>query len=99
MKLPSASVVIPCYNAARWIGGAIESALAQTVPVEVIIVDDGSDDESLDRVRAFGNAVQLLALDHRGGNFARNTGWRAAHGEWVQFLDADDYLEPPKIAV
>lgn len=98
MKAPSVSVVIPCFDAEAWIAGAIESALAQTVPVEVIVVDDGSRDCSVDRVRTFGNAVRLLTSEHRGGNFARNTGWRAADSEWVQFLDADDYLEPPKIA-
>jgi hypothetical protein len=99
MKPPPVSVVIPCFNAGKWIAGAIESALAQTLPVEVIVVDDGSRDDSIDRVRGFGNAVHLLVTEHRGGNFARNTGWRAAAGEWVQFLDADDYLEPRKIAV
>lgn len=98
MKPPSVSVVIPCFDAEPWIAGAIESALAQTVPVEVIVVDDGSRDNSVGRVRAFGDAVRLLTTEHRGGNFARNTGWRAAGGEWVQFLDADDCLEPPKIA-
>lgn len=93
------SVVIPCFNAERWIAAAVRSALEQTWTLrEVIVVDDGSSDGSLEIVRGFGETIQLLATDHRGGNAARNHGLHEARGEWVQFLDADDYLQPEKVA-
>ena len=93
------TIAIPCYNAARWIGAAIQSALEQEWPEkEVIVVDDGSTDRSRDAVRAFGDRVRLLEGGHRGGNAARNTALQAARGEWVQFLDADDFLLPQKIS-
>jgi glycosyltransferase involved in cell wall biosynthesis len=96
---PVVSIAIPCFNSARWLGQAIESALAQTWPEkEVIVVDDGSTDGSADVARQFGDRIQLIVTENRGGNRARNSAWQAARGEWVQFLDADDYLEPEKIA-
>ena len=96
---PPVSIAIPCFNAAQWLGAAIESALAQTAPgCEVIVVDDGSTDGSVKIARGFGTRVQLITGAHRGGNAARNTALHAAGGEWMQFLDADDYLEPQKIA-
>ncbi|HYR59060.1 MAG TPA: glycosyltransferase family 2 protein [Chthoniobacteraceae bacterium] len=92
------TIAIPCYNAGQSIGAAIRSALEQEWPdTEVIVVDDGSSDRSVEQVRAFGDRVQLLAGAHRGGNAARNTALHAARGEWVQFLDADDFLEPQKL--
>jgi glycosyltransferase involved in cell wall biosynthesis len=99
MKPQAVTIVIPCHNAARWIGAAIESALAQTWPEkEVIVVDDGSTDGSTEIVRGFGERVIFLETEHCGGNHARNAALKMASGEWVQFLDADDYLEPEKIA-
>jgi hypothetical protein len=99
MKPQAVSIVIPCFNAARWLSAAIESALAQTWPEkEVIVVDDGSTDGSAKIARGFGERVTLLETEHCGGNHARNAALKVASGEWVQFLDADDYLEPEKIA-
>lgn len=96
---PLVSIGIPSFNSARWLGQAIESALAQTWPErEVIVVDDGSTDESPEIARKFGSRVQVIVTENRGGNHARNQALRAARGEWMQFLDADDYLEPEKIA-
>jgi GT2 family glycosyltransferase len=96
---PFVSIGIPCFNAERWISGAIESAIRQTwTDKEVIVVDDGSTDESRRRIAEFGERVRLIEGDHRGGNHARNQVLRNARGEWVQFLDADDYLEPDKIS-
>jgi glycosyltransferase involved in cell wall biosynthesis len=93
------SVLIPCFNAARWVGGAIRSALEQTYPrKEIIVVDDGSADESIDVIKSFGNAVRWEAGHHRGGNPTRNRLLELARGEWVQYLDADDYLLPDKTA-
>jgi glycosyltransferase involved in cell wall biosynthesis len=96
---PRVSICIPCFNAERWIAEAVRSALNQTWPEkEVIVVDDGSTDGSLAVLEKFGSAVRVLAGEHRGGNAARNLAWQSAQGEWIQFLDADDYLLPEKIA-
>ena len=99
MKTPIVSIGIPCFNAARWLREAIESALAQTWPAtEVIVVDDGSTDDSAAIARGFGERIRVIETENRGGNHARNCALREARGEWLQFLDADDYLEPAKIA-
>jgi hypothetical protein len=93
------TIGIPCYNSERWIGAAIESALQQTWPAcEVIVVDDGSSDRSVEIARAFGDRVRVFTAEHRGANHARNRVLRESRGEWLQFLDADDYLEPEKVA-
>jgi len=93
------TIGIPCFNAEQWIGAAIESALGQTwSEKEVIVVDDGSNDGSRERIESFGDRVRLIRSEHRGGNHARNEILRNARGEWIQYLDADDYLEPEKIA-
>ena len=96
--LPKVSILIPCYNAEPWIEQAIRSALEQTWPnKEVIIVDDGSTDGSLDVIRSFGDCVRFETGPNRGGNVARNHLLELAGGEWLQYLDADDYLLPEKI--
>jgi hypothetical protein len=96
---PLVTIAIPCYNAGRWIAAAVRSALDQTWPEkEVIVVDDGSTDESRSELEKFGGAIRVIRGEHRGGNAARNQALAAARGEWVQFLDADDYLEAEKIA-
>lgn len=92
------SILIPCFNAEPWIGECIESALAQTWPEkEVIVVDDGSTDGSLDIVRRFGDRIRWESGLNRGGNAARNRLFELARGEWLQYLDADDYLKPAKV--
>jgi GT2 family glycosyltransferase len=94
------SIVIPCYNAARWLAATLESALAQTWPnLEIIVVDDGSKDDSLAIARRFeGEKLRVVAQPNRGASAARNHGLRQARGEFIQFLDADDLLAPDKIA-
>jgi hypothetical protein len=94
------SICIPVFNAERWLAAAIESALAQTwQEKEVIVVDDGSTDRSWEIANQFcDRGVRVLDGKHQGGNAARNAALREARGEWVNFLDADDYLEPVKIA-
>jgi glycosyltransferase involved in cell wall biosynthesis len=93
------SILIPCYNAAEWVGDAIRSALAQTWPnKEVIVVDDGSTDASLSVIRSFGDAIRYETGPNRGGNVARNRLLELASGQWLQYLDADDYLLPDKIS-
>src|SRR6202011_1477360 len=92
------SILIPCYNAERWVAQAIESALRQTWPEkEIIVVDDGSTDGSLAIIESFGDRIRWETGPNRGGNVARNRLLELAHGEWLQYLDADDYLLPMKI--
>jgi glycosyltransferase involved in cell wall biosynthesis len=96
---PLVSIGIPCYNAARWIAGSVQSALDQTWPSrEVIVADDGSTDATLDILGEFGDRIRVERAAHGGANRARNLLLKAARGEWLQYLDADDYLRPEKIA-
>lgn len=95
---PLVSIIIPCINAAAFVREAIESGLAQTYPnFEVIVVDDGSTDDSLGIIRFFEERIRVLAQTNQGGSAARNTGLQAANREFVQFLDADDVLYPDKM--
>ena len=92
------SILIPCHNAERWIAQCIESALGQTWPdKEVIVVDDGSTDGSLAIIQSFGDRIRVESGPNCGGNVARNRLLKLARGEWLQYLDADDYLLPEKI--
>lgn len=93
------SVIIPAYNAQRWLRDAIDSALQQTWPsIEVLVVDDGSKDDSVGIARSYGESVRVLEAQENGGPaVARNRGLQAARGEWIQFLDADDRLLPEKV--
>lgn len=94
------SIVIPAYNARRWIGESIESALAQTWPAkEIIVVDDGSRDGTHEIAQRYvSRGVRVLNQENRGASAARNAGLRLARGSYIQFLDADDLLHPQKIA-
>jgi glycosyltransferase involved in cell wall biosynthesis len=92
------SILIPCFNSERWIAHAIRSALLQTWPnKEVIVVDDGSADGSPEVIRQFGTAIRYEIGPHRGGNATRNRLMELAEGDWLQYLDADDFLLPEKI--
>lgn len=96
---PLVTIAIPCFNNGQWLRQAVESALAQTWPaVEVIVVDDGSTDGSPEIAQSFGFQIRLFQTPHGGAPQARNQALAQARGAWVQFLDADDYLEPEKIA-
>jgi glycosyltransferase involved in cell wall biosynthesis len=96
---PLVSILIPCYNAERWIGQAIESALTQTqCKKEVIVLDDGSTDRSLDIIQQFHDSIRWETGPNRGGGKARNELLTLARGDWIQYLDADDYLRPGKLA-
>ncbi len=93
------SVVIPAYNAEAFIEHAIGSVLAQTYePVEVIVVNDGSTDRTVDRVASYKDSVRLVNQRNLGLSRARNAGIRAATGEFVAFLDADDYWKAGKLS-
>lgn len=97
---PLVSIIIPAYNTGRYLEPTIRSALDQTWPhIEVIVVDDGSTDGSLEVARRFeGPRLHVIVQKNRGSCAARNTGARAARGDYVQFLDHDDLLAPDKIA-
>ena len=93
------SVVVPAYNAARHIGGAVSSALAQTLDdVEVVVVDDGSTDATAAIAAAHGERVRVVSQPHAGVAAARNRGIAAAQADLVAFCDADDILLPGHLA-
>ena len=94
------SVVIPCYNAEKFIGKAIESVLSQTYsPHEIIVVDDGSTDGSVDVIKKYENKIILLQQENKGRVESRKRGFYRATGEWVALLDADDYWHPKKLEI
>lgn len=98
MSEPRISVIIPAYNAAGWVARAIESALVQTRPPhEVIVVDDGSSDDTADVASAFGPRIQVVRQSNGGPASARNTGIHASTGDWIALLDADDTWLPRKL--
>jgi len=94
------SILIPAYNAERWIAQTIASALNQSWRArEIIVVDDGSSDRTLEVARAFDAPnLKVIAQEHSGASAARNRALAEAQGEYVQWLDADDLLAPTKIA-
>jgi glycosyltransferase involved in cell wall biosynthesis len=96
---PLVSVIIPCRDAIAWLGEAIESALGQSwVNLQVIVVDSGSVDGSLDLAKRYqSRGVTVLECEREGASAARNTGLAHAKGDLIQFLDADDVLEADKI--
>lgn len=97
--MPEVSVVIPAYNAVPYIGQAVRSVLAQTYrDVEIIVVDDGSTDTTRDVLAAFGDHIRYIYQENQERAVARNTGIAHAQGEYIAFLDADDYWHPEKIA-
>lgn len=93
------SVVIPCYNHAQYLGAAIQSVLAQTYrDFQIIVVDDGSTDDTAQVAGGFGTAVRYVFQPNAGLSAARNTGIRVSCGEYLAFLDADDLWLPNFLA-
>lgn len=97
------SIIIPCYNAELWIGECLDSAIAQTYrPREIIIIDDGSTDASLEVIKQYAqehpDLIQYETGPNRGGCAARNRGFALSKGEYVMFLDADDTMELETVA-
>lgn len=96
---PRFSVVIAAYNAAPWIGAAIESALDQTAPAhEVIVCDDGSTDDLEQAIEPYRDRIIFLRQEHRGQSAAKNACFHAATGDFVVILDADDRFLPERLA-
>lgn len=96
---PLISAVITNYNYGRYLDQAIESVLAQTyAPVEIVVVDDGSTDDSEAVVHQYGARVRWVAQSHRGVSAARNRGIQESRGEAIAFLDADDVWHANKLA-
>lgn len=98
-SLPHVSILIPCYNAAKYIALAIKSALAsEQIQREVIVVDDGSSDGSADIAEQFTDqGVKVIRQKNAGAAAARNRAFRESAGEFIQYLDADDLIAPDKI--
>jgi glycosyltransferase involved in cell wall biosynthesis len=93
------SVIIPCFNQARFLPEAVESVLLQThSETEIIIINDGSSDDTERVAKSFGDRVSYARIEHSGPSRPRNTGLELATGRYIQFLDADDVLLPTKIA-
>ena len=99
MSRPLVSVLIPAYNAEQTVAETVTSVLNQTHPhVEVVVVDDGSTDGTLDVLRPFeASGVRVIAQENAGACVARNRALAEAQGDYLQYLDADDLLSPDKI--
>lgn len=97
--MPTISVIIPCFNAEKYVSAAIRSVLQQDWPqMEIIVIDDGSKDNSAHLVRNTFPQVKLIQQVNQGVAAARNKGIEVAKSEWIAFLDADDIWLPGKLA-
>jgi glycosyltransferase involved in cell wall biosynthesis len=96
---PLVSILIPCYNSELWLAQTLESALGQTWSnIEVILVDDGSTDNSLSIAKSYESCtVKVISQENQGASAARNRALKEAHGDFIQYLDADDLLALDKI--
>lgn len=87
------SVIIPCFNSEEYIDGAITSVLRQTYKeIETIVIDDGSDDSSVNIISKFRDRIKFFSQENKGVSSARNLALKYARGEFIKFLDADDIL-------
>jgi glycosyltransferase involved in cell wall biosynthesis len=99
-RVPVVSVIVPTYNRADLLARAVDSALAQTYQsAEIVVVDDGSTDDTTGVLRRYGNRIRCIETSHRGPSHARNAGIRASRGEYLAFLDSDDMYYPYKLEV
>ena len=97
--MPRVSVIVPSYNQARFVAATVDSALAQTYPeVEILVVDDGSTDDTRAVLAAYTDRIRYIYQENRGLAAARNTGFLASRGDYLLFLDGDDLIHPEKIA-
>jgi glycosyltransferase involved in cell wall biosynthesis len=97
-QLGLVSIIVPCYNAERFLIETLESAFAQSYPcTEIIAIDDGSTDRTAEIIRSYGSRLRGGFGPNRGASAARNQGTALARGEFIQYLDADDLLPPEAI--
>jgi GT2 family glycosyltransferase len=93
------SIITPCYNGAPFLADTLRSALNQTrPPIEIIMIDDGSTDDSAAIAESFGPPVRVIRQENQGESVARNRGIAEARGTYILFLDADDLLAPEALA-
>jgi glycosyltransferase involved in cell wall biosynthesis len=93
------SVIIPTYNRSAFLKEAIESVLKQTYqPFELIVVDDGSTDDTAEVLSCYAGKISIFSIPHGGPSAARNHGIQAARGDYIAFLDSDDFWLPGKLA-
>src|SRR5258708_8712103 len=98
MSKPLVSVIIPVYNREHCVKRAIDSVTAQTFKdFEVVVVDDGSKDGSVEILKSYGDSIHLICQKNAGAGTARNVAIRAARGRWIAFLDSDDAWRPEKL--
>ncbi|MEG4036015.1 glycosyltransferase [Microcoleus sp. S36b_A4] len=98
-RTPQVSVVIPAYNCADYVGQAVDSVLHQTYANwEIIVIDDGSKDDTRLVLEKYGDRIRYIYQQNQGVSIARNHGIELARGEFIAFLDADDYFFPDKLA-
>jgi len=94
----SVSVVIPTYNGGKFINPALESVLQQTLqPLEIIVIDDGSTDDTRERLRIYEGRIRYYFQQNQGIGAARNAGINRANGNWIALLDSDDVWHPRKL--
>jgi glycosyltransferase involved in cell wall biosynthesis len=97
--MPEVSVIIPTYNRAKWVIEAVASVIAQDFTgYEILVVDDGSTDDTCERLAVFGNKIRTMRMEHSGlPARARNRGIQASQGSYLAFLDSDDRWHPNKL--
>ena len=100
MTMPKVSVIIPTYNAARWIGETIDSVQSQTYKnYEIIVIDDGSVDSTREVLEKYIKNINYIYQDNKGVSSARNHGIKISAGEYIAFLDNDDIWLPDKLSL
>ncbi len=98
--MPKVSVIIPAYNAAKFICQTLDCVLSQTYrDFEVVVVDDGSTDDTVDVLKTYGDRIRWTVQKHQGQAYAINCGIGMARGEYLAYFDSDDMMSPTKLEV
>lgn len=96
-EMPLVSIIMPAYNCADVVSATLESAFQQDYPnIEIIVINDGSKDNTLEVLRSFGDRIRVIDQDNKGAPASRNVGIQEARGEYLCFLDSDDIWHPKK---
>lgn len=93
------SIIIPAYNAEKYIEKCLTSVISNSSDVEIIVVNDGSSDKTEEICQKYISNIKYICIDNHGVSYARNLGMKSARGKWLMFLDADDYLESEWLAI